>query len=794
MVHCTTRFCIHFRPVAERGPIIRIDNISSRDQELLTGRRGFLKGMLGAGAFVLSVRMMPEDLFGAAPDVSASDAMAKALLQPNVYLAIDTDGTAYVIAHRSEMGSGSRTALPRIVADELDADWARVKIVQAIGDEKYGDQDTDGSHSVRSFFDTLREAGATARLMLVRAAAAQWGVPASECITNAHIVEHKASGKKLGYGELATAAAKLDVPKKEDVKLKARSEWRYIGKGTTSYDLKDMCTGKAGYGQDTRMEGTLYASVAHPPVFGSSVKSVDDKAALSIAGVKQTATIDAFKPPVGFQALGGVAVLADNTWAAMQGRKKLKIEWEKSPHSIWNSDTYKKELQETARKPGKVARENGDVDAAFAKGGKIVEAEYYAPLLAHASMEPPAALAVYRDGKAEVWAATQGPQGARDAVAQALGLKKEDVTVHVTLLGGAFGRKSFPDFAVEAAVLAKKMGKPVKVVWSREDDIKFDAYHSVAAMYMKAALGPDGRPTAWLQRTVFPPIGSTFDPSANYSAPDELGLGFTDVPFALASFRAENGPATAHTRIGWFRSVANIYHAFGIHSFADELAHAAGRDPVEYLLQLLGPDRVVARTELPKEFPNYGGDYEQYPINTSRFRRVLTLAAEKAGWGKQKPGNGFGMGIAVHRSFLTYVATVVQVQVNNAGQVQVHRVDTALDAGTIVNPEMIRQQVEGAAVMGISLSFYGEITATNGVIDQSNFDGFQMARINNAPRETNTYVVPSDAPPAGIGVPPLPPFAPALCNAIFFASWKRIRALPLFQACLVLRPYRCSPS
>src|SRR3989442_394063 len=402
MVHCTARFCIDFRPVAKRGPMIRIDNISSRDRELVTGRRGFLKGMLGAGAFVLSVRMMPEELFGAAPDVSASDAMAKALLQPNVYLAIDTDGTVYIIAHRSEMGSGSRTALPRIVADELDADWARVKIVQASGDETYGDQDTDGSHSVRSFFDTLREAGATARLMLVRAAAAQWGVPASECITNAHIVEHKASGKKLGYGELATAAAKLDVPKKEDVKLKARSEWRYIGKGTTSYDLKDMCTGKAGYGQDTRMEGMLYASVAHPPVFGSSVKSVDDKAALSIAGVKQTATIDAFKPPVGFQALGGVAVLADNTWAAMQGRKKLKIEWEKSPHSVWNSDTYKKELQETARKPGKVARENGDVDTAFAKGGKIVEAEYYAPLLAHASMEPPAALAVYRDGEAEV--------------------------------------------------------------------------------------------------------------------------------------------------------------------------------------------------------------------------------------------------------------------------------------------------------------------------------------------------------------------------------------------------------
>jgi isoquinoline 1-oxidoreductase subunit beta len=745
-------------------------------------RRGFLKGMLGAGAFVLSIRFMPEQLFGAAANAGASDAMTKAPLQPNVYLAIDTDGTAYIIAHRSEMGSGSRTALPRIVADELDADWARVKLVQATGDEKYGDQDTDGSHSVRSFFDVLRESGATARLMLIRAAAAQWSVPEAECTTSLHTVVHRPSGKKLGYGELAAAAAKLEVPKKEEVKLKSRSEWRYIGKGTASYDLKDMCTGKAAYGQDTRMEGMLYASVAHPPVFGSAVKSVDDKAALSVAGVKQTATIEAFKPPIGFQALGGVAVLADNTWAAMQGKKKLKIEWEKSPNSVWNSDAYKKELQETARKPGKVVRENGDVDAAFAKGGKIIEAEYYAPLLAHASMEPPAALAVYRDGKVEAWASTQNPQGARDAIAQAVGLKKEDVTVHVTLLGGGFGRKSFPDFAVEAAVLSKKTGKPVKVVWSREDDIKFDVYHSVAAMYMKAALGPDGKPTAWLQRTVFPPIGSTFDASANYSGPDELGLGFTDVPYAVANLRAENGPATAHVRIGWFRSVANVYHAFGIQSFADELAHAAGKDPVEYLLQLLGPDRVVPRSDLPKEFPNYDGAYEQFPIDTARFRRVLTLAAEKASWRKQKPGNGYGIGVAMHRSFLTYVATVVQVQLDDAGKVQIKRVDTALDAGTIVNPEMVRQQFEGAAVMGTSLALYGEITATNGVIDQSNFDTFQVARMNIAPRETNVYIVPSDAPPAGIGEPGLPPFAPALCNAIFAATGKRIRELPLAKA------------
>jgi len=757
--------------------MIQIENISRCHGEVLTSRRGFLKGMLGAGAFVLSVRLLPPELLAAS--ANAMDAMGGAAWQPNVYLAIDTNGTVYIIAHRSEMGSGSRTAVPRILADELDAEWARVKLVQATGDEKYGDQDTDGSHSVRSFFDIFRESGATARLMLVRAAAAQWGVPESECRTEPHTVVHQPSGKKLGYGEVAAAAAKLPVPRKEEVQLKARGEWRYIGKGTSSYDLKDMCTGKAAYGQDTGMEGMLYASVAHPPVYGSGVKSVDNQAALGVAGVKQTANIDSFQPPIMMQALGGVAVLADNTWAAMQGKKKLKIEWTTSPHGVWNSDAYRKELQETARKPGKVFRENGNVDAEFAKGGRIIEAEYYAPMLAHASMEPPAALAVYRDGKAEVWAPTQGPQAARDAVAQALGPKKEDVTVHVTLLGGGFGRKSFPDFAVEAAVLSKKTGKPVKVVWSREDDIKFDVYHSVAAMYLKASLGADGKPSAWLQRTVFPPIGSTFDPTATYSGPDELGLGFTDTPFALSHFRAENGPATAHVRIGWFRSVANVYHAFGIACFADELAHAAGKDPIAYLLQLLGPDRVVPRSELPKEFPNYGGDYEKYPIDTARYRRVLTLAAEKAGWGKRKQGNGVGMGIAMHRSFLTYVATVVQAQIDDLGHVRVQEVHTALDAGTVVNPEMVRQQFEGAAVMGTSLALYGEITAANGVIEQSNFDSFQVARMNVAPRDTQVYIVASEAPPAGIGEPGLPPFAPALYNAVFAATGKRIRELPL---------------
>ncbi|MBZ5528865.1 MAG: molybdopterin-dependent oxidoreductase [Acidobacteriia bacterium] len=747
-------------------------------------RRGFLQGMLSAGAFVLTVQVFPETLIASA-SAAGENSFAAAAFHSGVYLAIETDGTVHIIAHRSEMGNGSKTSLPLVLADELDADWKRVKLQQADADEKYGSQDTDGSHSVRDFFEPMRQAGATARLMLVRAAAQRWNVPEKECHADLHRIVHTPSGKKLGYGELASAAAALPVPKKEELQYKPKTAWRYIGKGAKTYDLRNMVSGKALYGQDARIDGMLYAAIAHPPVLGGTVKSLDDKDALAFPGVKQTHTIDTFKAPHAFQALGGVAVLADSTWAAFQGRKKLKIEWALGAHGVFTSDAYKKQLQETARKPGKVFRNNGDVDAVFAKGGKIIEAEYYAPLLAHASMEPPAAAAEFADGKVTVWACTQNPQGVQEAIAGTLGIKKEDVTCHVTLQGGAFGRKSFPDFAVEAAVLSKKTGKPVKVVWSREDDIKFDSYHSVAAMYMKATLGPDGKPEAWLQRSVFPPINSTFIPGTVNSEPFEMSLGFTDVAFALANHRVENGAAEAHVRIGWLRSVANIYHAFAIHSFADELAHAAGKDPLEYVLSLLGPARIMDRKELPADYPNQEADYKDYPIDIGRMRHVLELAAEKAAWGKKHLPKGHGMGLAVHRSFLTYVATVVHVEVTKDGELIIHQVDTAVDAGQIVNPITVQQQFEGAAVFGTSLARTGEITATNGVIDQSNFNDYPVARINEAPRATHVHIVPSDAPPAGIGEPGVPPFAPALYNAIFAATGKRHRELPLTRVQLV---------
>jgi len=739
-------------------------------------RRGFLQGMLAAGAFVLCACKSPvlasAGKLGAAAGSGAA-AIDGAAFHPGVYLGIHSDGTVFIVAHRVEMGNGVRTSLPRILADELDADWSRVKVVQGDGDEAYGDQDTDGSHSVRSFFDPLREAGATARLMLVRAAAQEWKVPEGECVADPpHAVSHKSSNRTLGYGELAALAAKQPVPKKEELKFKSPEQWRYIGKAAPGFDVTDICAGKAQFGMDVRLDGMLYAAIAHPPVLGVKVKSVDNSAALKVIGVKQTIPIEPFTAPHAFQPLGGVAVIADNTFAAFKGRKQLKVEWENGPNATHNSADYRKQLQETSRKPCKVIRTMGDPDAEFAKGGKVIEAEYYAPHLAHVSMEPPVAVAHVQGDKATVWAPTQSPMAARKEVARALGVKEENVTCHVTFLGGGFGRKSKPDYCAEAALLSRKTGKPVKVVWSREDDIKFDYFHSVAAMYIKAAVDDKGMPKAWLQRSVFPPINSTFDKTAVYG--DEVTLGWDVTPFALPNFRSENGPATAHVRIGWLRSVANIYHAFAIQTFANELAYAANRDPYDYLLDLIGPGQTIDVKD-----PDEPEIAKKYPYDTARLRHVAELAAAKANWGKRKPGNGWGLGIAAHRSFLTYVATAVEVEVDSSGTIRIPNVYTAVDAGIIANPDMVQSQFQGAAVFGTSIARYGEITATSGMIDQSNFNDYPVSRMNDAPVRTDVQIVESTAPPAGVGEPGVPPFVPALCNAVYAATGKRVRELPL---------------
>jgi isoquinoline 1-oxidoreductase beta subunit len=742
-------------------------------------RRQFIGGIFSAGAFVLAAQVLPKSAWAQAAGPAVRTQADSAMLNPSVYLGIQPDGTVFIVTHRSEMGTGIRTSLPLVAADELDADWGRVKIEQGIGDARYGDQNTDGSRSIRDFYVAFRQAGASARAMLVSAAAAQWNVPASECTTAKHEVVHQASNRRLAYGALVPAAAKLSVPKAETLVFKPKAAWKFVGQQTSTYDQQDIVTGKAQFGLDVFRDGMVYASIEHPPVLGGTVKSVTDTDTRAVTGVQEIVTLDTFKPPHLFQPLGGVAVVANSTWAALQGRRKLKVDWNDGGHGVFESDAFKKQLLQTVSQPSKIVRNLGNVDAEFAKGGKVLEATYYTPLAAHASMEPPVAVAEVRDGKATIWAPTQNPQAVQDAVSAVLGIDKKDVICHVTLLGGGFGRKSKPDYAAEAAVLSRRLGKPVKVIWTREDDIKFDYYHTTAAVYHKASVDGRGKPTAWLHRSAFPPIASTFAPGAREPLSFELDLGLTDLPYDVPNIRAENGPADAHVRIGWFRAVSNNFHAFAAHSFADEMAKASGRDSLEYLLELLGPGKVLDLKAQGVDYSNYGAPYDKYPIDTRRLRKVLEVAGEKSGWGKRRPGSGWGMGIAAHRSFNTYVASVVEVEVDAKGAVKVPRIEQVVDAGVIVNPNRVRSQMEGAAVMAVGLARLGEITAAAGRIRQSNFHDFQVARMADAPYQVNVHFVESDAPPTGVGEPGLPPVLAALGNAIHAATGKRVREFPL---------------
>ncbi len=747
-------------------------------------RRGLLKGVAGTAAFVLAAQL-PAVRSARAYNTGASEMAHGVVTNPHVFVSIDKDGIVSIIAHRAEMGTGAaRTTLPLIVADELEADWGRVKIVQSPGDEEtYGNQDTDGSRSVRHFIQPMRQVGAGARLMLELAAAKRWGVPVSEVEARLHEVMHKPTGRKFGYGDLAADAAALPVPDISQLRLKEASAFRYIGKGNVSVvDLFDITTGKATYGQDVKLPDLKFAVIARSPVVQGKVKSYDATAALKVPGVLKVVTIDGTPPPSKFMPLAGVAVIATSTWAAMKGRDALKIEWDDGPNATFDSVAYKADLEERVRKPGKLERNEGDVDAALGGAAKVITAEYYSPHLAHAPMEPPSATARRTGDKWEIWTSVQSPGGARDEIAKFLGLKNEDVTLHNMLLGGAFGRKSKWDFAYEAVFLSKAMdGAPVKVVWTREDDIQHGFYHTVTAERLEAGVDKNGKVIAWRHRSAAPSILSTFAPDPKYPFFIELGMGFVDTPFDVPNVRLESGEAQAHVRIGWFRSVNNVAHAWAIQSFVAEIAHALGRDQKDMLLELIGPPRIVSAPEkATTKWWDYGEPWDVYQVDTARLRNVAELAAERAGWGRKLPP-GHGLGIAAHRSFVSYIATVVEVAVDSKGNITVPRVDTAIDCGFVANPERIRSQIEGAAVMGLTLAKYGEITLKNGRVEQSNFHDFPVARIKEAPGVTNTHIVEHtlDVPSSGVGEPGVPPFAPALCNAIFAATGKRIRRLPI---------------
>jgi isoquinoline 1-oxidoreductase subunit beta len=746
-------------------------------------RRGLLRGAAGTAAFVLAAQFPA--VRANAYATGAAEMAHGVVTNPHIFVSIDTDGTISIVAHRAEMGTGAaRTTLPLIVADELEADWSRVRIVQSPGDEvTYGNQDTDGSRSVRHFIQPMRAVGAGARQMLETAAAKRWGVPVTEVEARFHEVVHKPTGRKLAYGDLAADAAALPAPASDMLRLKEASAFRYIGKGNIPVvDLFDITTGKATYGQDVVLPGLRFAVVARPPVVQGKVKSYDASATLQVPGVLKVVTIDGTPPPAKFAPLGGVAVIATSTWAAMKGREALKIVWDDGLNGSFDSAAYKAQLEATVRKPGKIERNEGDIEAAFSQAAKVITAEYYSPHLAHAPMEPPAATARRTGDKWEIWTSVQSPGGARDDVAKFLGVKSEDVTLHCTLLGGGFGRKSKWDFAIEAALLSKAVdGAPVKVVWTREDDIHHGFYHTVTAERLEAGIDKTNKVVAWRHRSAAPTLFSNFMPDPKYPQFVELGMGFVDTPFNVPNVRLESGEAQSHVRIGWFRSVNNVAHAWAIQSFVAEIAHELGRDQKDFLLELIGPPRIVDAPEhATTKWWDYGEPHDVYPIDTARLRHVAELAAARAGWGRPLPPR-HGLGIAAHRSFVSYIATVVEVVVDDKGNITVPRVDTAIDCGFVANPERIRSQIEGAAVMGLSLAKYGEITLKNGRVEQSNFDDYQVARINEAPAETRTHIVEHglDVPSSGVGEPGVPPFAPALCNAIFAATGKRIRHLPI---------------
>jgi len=648
--------------------------------------------------------------------------------KPNAWLEVQPDGTVTIWTGRSEMGQGVRTAMPMIVAEELEADWQAVRVVQADANPAYGDQMTVGSRSVQSGWEPLRRAGATAREMLISAAAATWGVPRTECRAEKGIVRHMPSGRNLGYGQLTDRAATLPVP--ADPPLKPPAEYRILGTRVPRVDTPAKVTGQAQYGIDVRVPGMVFAAVARCPVFGGRVTSFDASAARAVSGVTGVEQISR-----------GVAVVAENTWAAFQGKRALSVQWDEGVTARWSSQSIHDAFVAAAARPGESIRATGDVDAALRDADRTVEAIYDAPYLAHACMEPMNCTAQVTDGKAEIWAPTQNPQGIQREAARLLGLSPDAVTVHVTYMGGGFGRRGGPmDYPTEAVELARKLGKPVQVVWTRQDDIQNGVFRPATHNVLRGGFDSTGRLVAW-SHTLVGPSGPSF----------MITRGADELIYSIPNFRLTRVTEDPGIPVAPWRGVGPSQNGWVVESFVDELAHAAGKDPYVYRRDLVA--------------------------GQSRLVTVLDRAADGAGWRSPAPA-GHHRGIALWQFGDTYVAEVAEISVQPDGLPRVHRVVCAIDCGVVINPDTVEAQCQSNIAYGLTATLYGEITIDRGRVVQSNFNDYPMLRQAEMP-EVEVILVRRDAAPGGIGEAALPPIAPAVCNALFAATGKRIRRLPI---------------
>jgi len=700
-------------------------------------RREFVAAGVAAGAGLVVGFYLPHE-----------GRISKEAFSPNAYLRITPDNKITIVVARSEMGQGVRTALPMILAEELEADWKQIEIEQAGASTLYGDQTTGGSASVRTTWDPMRKAGAAAREMLISAAALTWGVTRSSCTAQSGSIVHAASNRRLSYGELSAKAAMLPIP--SDVTLKQVKDYKIVGQRLARVDTPAKVKGEAGFGIDFRMPGMKYAVLSRCPTIGGKVTSFDDKESKKNSGVSYAGKISD----------STVAVVANSVWGAMEGRRVLNVSWDDGPNKDLNTAAVMDSLKQTAKKKGASLYAVGDVTKAK---GRRISAEYQLPFMAHAPMEPGNCTASYSATGCELWAPTQVPQDCRDSVAQAVGLDPDQVKVNVTLMGGGFGRRLEHDYAVEAALVSKAIGGPVKVIWTREDDMRFSTYRPASLHQLSAVLDGSGWPLVFTHRIIAPSIsgqkGQPVPGGVDPDLPDEAAF-----VYGLENVSIESVIAETPVPLGWMRSVYALQAGFASESFIDELAAAAGKDPLEYRLHMLAKDRDI--------------QYFTTTWHTARMRGVLQLAAEKAGWKNPLPAGRF-RGIACFGCFSSYMAEVVEISMENDTP-RVHRVVAAVDCGQVVNPSILEQQIPGGIVYALSNALRAKITIDKGRVVQGNFDDYAPLRMEETPI-VEVYAVPSTESPTGIGEPSVPPLAPALCNAIYAATKKRIRALPILS-------------